>query len=76
MDDTIYQRFIKAYKKDYIYSKIIQDLCFTSIEKNKEIFDISKFGYTFRLINGLLYSKDNDNIEHLIISFPLVQKFL
>ena len=76
IDDTIRQRFIKTYKEDRIYNKIIQDLYPLSIGKNEEFLDGSKFGYTFYLADGLFYSKDNDDIERLIIPFPLVQEFL
>jgi hypothetical protein len=38
--------------------------------------DGSKFGYIFRLADGLLYFKNNNNVERLVIPFPLVQKFL
>jgi len=53
MDDIIRQRFIKVYKEDRIYNKIIQDLRSFSAEENEEFLDESKFGYIFRLINSL-----------------------
>ncbi len=53
MDDIIRQRFIKVYKEDRIYNKIIQNLRLLLTGENEEFLDESKFGYIFRLINSL-----------------------
>ena len=76
MDDTLQQQFWTAYKADRVYSKIIQDLRPATARKNEEVLDASKFGHTFRLKDGLLYSKDNEGMERLVVPFPLVQRFL
>ncbi len=72
MDDIMCQRFIKTYKKDCIYSKIIQDLCLLLAGKNEEFLNRLKFGYIFRLTDGLFYFKDNDNVERLVVPFLLI----
>ncbi len=41
------QRFIKAYKTDLSYNKIIQDLHPPSAKENKEIFNATKFEHPF-----------------------------
>jgi len=40
------------------------------------MFDIFKFGHTFRFKDNSLYSKDNEDIKHLIVLFSLIQRFL
>jgi len=72
MDDILRQQFRTAYKTDRVYSKIIQDLRPATTKENEEMFDASKFGYTFRLKDGLLYSKDNEGIERLVVLFLFV----
>ena len=72
MNDIIRQWFIKVYKEDRIYSKIIQDLCPLLIGENEEFLNRSKFGHTFRLTDGLFYSKDNDDVEHLVVLFLFI----
>ncbi len=61
---------------DCVYGKIIQDLRPATIKENEEVFDAFKFGYIFRLKDSLLYSKDNKDIERLVVPFPFVQRFL
>ncbi len=72
IDDILRQQFRTTYKADRIYSKIIQDLRLTITKENEKMFDASKFGYIFRLKNGLLYSKDNEGIERLVVPFSLI----
>ncbi len=76
MDDIFQQQFRIAYKADRIYGKIIQNLRLAIAKENEEVFDTSKFGYIFRLKDSLLYSKDNEGIERLVILFSLIQRFL
>jgi len=76
MDNIFQQQFRIAYKTDRIYNKIIQDLQPATIKENEEVFNASKFRYTFRLKDNLLYSKDNKSIIYLIVPFPFVQRFL
>ncbi len=45
--DEYRQRFIKAYKTDPSYSKIIQDLYPLSAKENEEVLNATKFGYPF-----------------------------
>ncbi len=61
---------------DRIYSKIIQDLRSAIVKENEEVFDVSKFGYTFRFKDNLLYSKDNEGIERFVVLFSFIQRFL
>ncbi len=42
---------------------------------NKKILKASKFGHLFYLADRLLYFKDNEYRERLIVFFPLVQEF-
>ncbi len=57
---------------DRIYSKIIQDLRSATTKENEEMFDVFKFGYIFWLKDGLLYSKDNEDIECLVVLFSFI----
>ncbi len=45
--DEYRQRFIKVYKIDLSYSKIIQDLRLPSIKKNEEVLNTTKFEHPF-----------------------------
>ena len=76
MEDSLQQRFIATYPLDCIYSDIIQDLRLPSVKKNEIVFNASKFGHPFRLIDGLLYSKDNEDKERLVIPHFLIPEFL
>jgi hypothetical protein len=75
MDNTLWQRFILTYKKDGVYSRIIQDLRPSSAKANEEILEASKFGHLFYFTDKLLYSKDNKHRERLVIPPLFVQEF-
>jgi hypothetical protein len=72
MDDILWQRFISIYKKDGVYNRIIQDLRPNLTKANKEILEASKFGYLFRFIDRLLYSKDNEYCKRLVVLFSFI----
>ena len=72
IDNVQRQRFIKEYKEDKIYSKIIENLQLVSAKPNEEVFYVFKFGHMFRLADGLLYSGDNKSLERLVVPRPLV----
>ena len=76
INDVLRQRFIAIYPLDRVYSNIIQDLHLPSTKKNEIVLDVSKFGYPFRLVDGLLYSKDNEGRERLVILYSLIPEFL
>ena len=63
MADEHRQRFIKAYKTDPSYNKIIQDLRPPSAKENEEVLNTTKFGHPFWLADNLFYSKDKDNLR-------------
>ncbi len=69
-------QFIKKYKKNKIYSKIIENLQPVSVKPNKKLFNVFRFEYIFRLTDGLLYFKDNESSEQFIVLCPLIQQFL
>ena len=80
MVDEIWLCFCEAYKTDIVYGKIIQDLVtslssgrkLNVIKDNKDVVSALKPGYLFRLVNGLLYNRDNDRKERLVIPFLLI----
>ncbi len=47
MVDEHRQRFIKMYKIDPLYNKIIQDLRLPSAKENEEVLNTTKFKYPF-----------------------------
>lgn len=85
MSDEMRLRFRQAYKEDTIYGKMIEDLASSTnrkphhiqlVKDNEDVVSASKAGHPFRFVDGLLYNRDNDGIERLVIPSPLVQEFL
>ncbi len=45
------------------------------VKENEEVFNIMKFRHLFWLVDGLLYSKDEDGIRRLVVFQVLVSEF-
>jgi hypothetical protein len=73
-------RFAKGYDDDIVYSKIIAELIIIPFngrkpiitKSNEVVINASKPGNPFRLVDGLLYNRDNEGKECLIIPKPLI----
>lgn len=84
MSPDMRHRFRLAYKNDTTYNAIIQSLVQPDssgrkpavTRKRKEVVSASKPGYAFRLVDGLLYNRDESGTERLVIPYDLVQEFL
>jgi hypothetical protein len=84
MTDGMRDRFIEGYKADSVYGKIIADLRTppSSGRKpdikldNEVVVSASKPGHPFRLVDGLLYNRDNEGIERLVVPKPVVPEML
>jgi hypothetical protein len=84
MDKYLRSRFSKAYIDDTIYGNIVKDLATppSSSRKpavtmdNEVVVNVSKPGYPFRLVDGLLYNRDSVGRERLVIPKPLVKDIL
>ncbi len=84
MTDDMHQKFTTAYRSDTVFNGIIEDLCKTPssgrkphiTRDNEVVVSAQKPGNPFRLDNGLLYNKDNNGKERLVIPAALIQEFL
>ncbi len=54
----------------------MQDLKSYDIKENKDIFNISKAGNSFWIIDSLLYNHDINRIQYLMILFVLIPEIL
>lgn len=84
MDDTLRQRFADAYKHDKAWNRIINGLATPTsvgrkpsvVKDNEDIVSASKPGHAFRLVDHLLYNRDNNGRERLVIPRRLIQEIL
>ena len=84
MDDDLYERFRRMYKRDRIYNQIIEDLVKISYngqrstirQNNEDVISTMKFGHPFRLIDSLLYNRDVDDQERFVIPYELIPEIL
>jgi hypothetical protein len=85
MSDEMRAKFIAGYKEDTVFGKIITDLCSTPASgqkptilrgDNEVVVNASKAGHPFRLAEGLLYNRDNDGVERLVVPRNLVPEIL
>ncbi|KAN0080859.1 retrovirus-related Pol poly protein from transposon gypsy, partial [Elaphomyces granulatus] len=84
MTDEMRDRFAQAYKADSVYQKIISDLATppssgrkpATTTSNEVVVNASKPGHPFRLADHLLYNRDDNGTERLVIPKSLVQEIL
>jgi hypothetical protein len=82
--NEIRYRYTKGYRTDTVYSKIITELALTLssgrrpniIKDNEVIINASKPSNLFRLVDGLLYNRDAEGKERLIIHKDLIPNIL
>jgi hypothetical protein len=87
MDADIRKKFTVSYKADTIYGNIIKDLASTpssgrrpdlgyNYSNNEVVINTLKPGHPFRLVDRLLYNRDNNGKERLVIPKTLVKEVL
>ncbi|KAL8366740.1 hypothetical protein RB595_010549 [Gaeumannomyces hyphopodioides] len=65
MSDEMRDRFRAGYKSDPVWARMIEDL--TNNKQHEDVLNASKAGHPFRLVDGLLYNRDNDGSERLVV---------
>lgn len=79
MSEDMRLRFKEHYKEDPTYSKIIDDLKTPANSRKGPVEDLvtaTKTGHPFRLVDDLLYNRDNNGRERLVIPKGLVWEYL
>jgi hypothetical protein len=84
LTEEMRDRFAQAYKADSVYQKIISDLATppssgrkpATTKSNEVVVNASKPGHPFRLADRLLYNRDDNGTERLVIPKSLVQEIL
>lgn len=85
MTSDMRQKFWQGYKDDSVYWGIIEEITKDGASDTKkprvdrhdgDIITALKPGHPFRVQNQLLYNRDNNDIERLVIPYKLIPKFL
>ncbi|EJT68147.1 hypothetical protein GGTG_14273 [Gaeumannomyces tritici R3-111a-1] len=77
MDGKIRNELIQAYGQDTVYGRLIRELATVNGCKprkdNEGVVNASKPGHTFRVANGLLYNRDSEGTERLVVPFGMIK---
>jgi hypothetical protein len=82
--DEMRHRYAEGYRSDTVYSKIVAELALTPssgrrphvTRDNEVVVNASKPGNPFRLVDGLLYNRDAEGKERLVVPKDLIPDIL